>query len=107
MDLYCNNNFTGEKEKNLSWVDIFEEVPIKVTNSALVIAFMTEEGNSPVAQCDYDRLQLSTNQFMESNMEYLMDCMEDLTMEQHKFHYYYRSLSRQQSQQQAWLQKRR
>ncbi|GAV58957.1 JAB domain-containing protein [Cephalotus follicularis] len=110
MDLYRNNNFTGEKlrEKNLSWVDIFEEIPIKVTNSALITAFMTElEGDSPVAQCDYDRLQLSTNQFMESNMEFLMDCMEDLTMEQQKFQYYYRSLSRQQSQQQAWLQKRR
>ncbi|GMP78261.1 hypothetical protein CsSME_00034263 [Camellia sinensis var. sinensis] len=78
MELYRNNNFTGEKlrEKNLSWVDIFEEIPIKVSNSALISAFMTElEADSPVTQCDFDRL--------------------------------YRNLSRQQSQQQAWLQKRR
>ncbi|CAI0448547.1 unnamed protein product [Linum tenue] len=32
MELYKTNNFTGEKlrEKNLSWVDIFEEIPVSV-----------------------------------------------------------------------------
>ncbi|CAL5407031.1 unnamed protein product [Camellia sinensis] len=110
MELYRNNNFTGEKlrEKNLSWVDIFEEIPIKVSNSALISAFMTElEADSPVTQCDFDRLQLSTNPFMARNVEFLIECMDDLSMEQQKFQFYYRNLSRQQSQQQAWLQKRR
>ncbi|CAK9170623.1 unnamed protein product [Ilex paraguariensis] len=110
MELYRNNNFTGEKlrEKNLSWVDIFEEIPIKVSNSALISAFMTElEADTPVTQCDYDRLQLSTNPFLEKNVEFLIECMDDLSMEQQKFQYYYRNLSRQQAQQQAWLQKRR
>ncbi|KAI3742380.1 hypothetical protein L1987_60060 [Smallanthus sonchifolius] len=105
MELYRNN---GEKlrEKNLSWVDIFEEIPIKVSNSSLVSAFMTEpEADSPVTLSDYDRLQLSTNPFMERNMEFLIDCMDDLSMEQQKFQFYYRNLSRQQ--QQTWLQKRR
>ncbi|EPS72035.1 hypothetical protein M569_02724 [Genlisea aurea] len=110
MELYRNNNFTGEKlrERNLAWVDIFEEIPIKVSNSALVSAFMTElEGDSIVTQCDHDRLQFSSSQFSERNVEFLIDCMDDLSMEQQKFQYYYRNLSRQQAQQQAWLQKRR
>ncbi|KAL0366709.1 UNVERIFIED_CONTAM: Eukaryotic translation initiation factor 3 subunit H [Sesamum radiatum] len=110
MELYRSNNFTGEKlrEKNLSWVDIFEEIPIKVSNSALVSAFMTElEADTPVTQCDYDRLQLSTSPFLERNVEFLIECMDDLSMEQQKFQFYYRNLSRQQAQQQAWLQKRR
>ncbi|XP_022734945.1 eukaryotic translation initiation factor 3 subunit H-like isoform X2 [Durio zibethinus] len=110
MELYRAKNFTGEKlrEKNLSWVDIFEEIPIKVSNSALISAFMTElESDTPVTQCDHDRLQLSTKPFMERNMEFLIECMDDLSMEQQKFQFYYRSLSRQQVQQQAWLQKRR
>ncbi|PRQ38130.1 putative JAB1/MPN/MOV34 metalloenzyme domain, eukaryotic translation initiation factor 3 subunit H [Rosa chinensis] len=110
MELYRSNNFTGEKlrEKNLSWVDIFEEIPIKVSNSALISAFMTElEADTPVIQCDYDRLQLSTSPFLERNMEFLIECMDDLSMEQQKFQYYYRNVSRQQAQQQAWLQKRR
>ncbi|KAI3942801.1 hypothetical protein MKW92_000643 [Papaver armeniacum] len=110
MELYRNNNFTGEKlrEKIFSWVDIFEEIPIKVSNSALISAFMTElEADTPVTQCDYDRLQLSTKPQMERNVEFLIDCMDDLSMEQQKFQFYYRNLSRQQAQQQAWLQKRR
>ncbi|XWS13289.1 hypothetical protein CRYUN_Cryun36dG0024700 [Craigia yunnanensis] len=110
MELDRVNNFTGEKlrEKNLSWVDIFEEIPIKVSNSALISAFMTElESDTPITQCDYDCLQLSTNPYMERNMEFLIECMDDLSMEQQKFQFYYRSLSRQQAQQQAWFQKRR
>ncbi|GAA0141683.1 translation initiation factor [Lithospermum erythrorhizon] len=110
MELYRSNSFTGEKlrEKNLSWVDIFEEIPIKVSNSALISAFMTElEPEAPVSQCDYERLQLSANPYMERNMEFLIECMDDLSMEQQKFQFYYRNLSRQQAQQQAWLQKRR
>jgi len=89
-------------------VDIFEEIPVKISNSALVSSIMAElETDSPVSQGDYDRLVLSTNPFMEKNLEFLIDCMDDLSMEQQKFQYYYRNLSRQQSQQQAWLQKRR
>ncbi|CAA7020773.1 unnamed protein product [Microthlaspi erraticum] len=110
MELYRGGNFTGEKlrEKNFSWMDIFEEIPIKVSNSALVSAFMTElETDTPVSQGDYDRLHSSTTPFLENNMEFLIKCMDDLSMEQQKFQYYYRNLSRQQAQQQAWLQKRR
>ncbi|KAL6580763.1 Eukaryotic translation initiation factor 3 subunit H [Orobanche minor] len=110
MELYRSNNFTGEKlrEKNLSWVEIFEEIPIKVSNSALISAFMTElEADTPITQCDSERLQLSTSPFLESNVEFLIECMDDLSMEQQKFQYYYRNLSRQQAQQQTWLQKRR
>ncbi|KAG2242209.1 hypothetical protein Bca52824_095948 [Brassica carinata] len=110
MELYRAGNFTGDKlrEKNFSWMDIFEEIPIKVSNSALVSAFMTElETDAPVSQGDYDRLQSSTTPFLENNMEFLIKCMDDLSMEQQKFQYYYRNLSRQQAQQQAWLQKRR
>lgn len=35
-------------------------------------------------QCDYDRLSLSTNPFMEKNVEFLIGCMDDLSMEQQK-----------------------
>ncbi|KAH9649396.1 eukaryotic translation initiation factor 3 subunit H [Citrus sinensis] len=90
MDLYRSNNFTGEKlrEKNLSWVDIFEEIPVKVSNSALISAFMTElEPDTPVTQCDYDRLQLSSSPFLERNMEFLIECMDDLSVEQQKFEF--------------------
>jgi translation initiation factor 3 subunit H len=110
MELYRTQVFTGEKlrEKNMTWKDIFEEIPVKISNSVLVSALMTElESDAPASQCDFDRLVLSTNPFMEKNLEFLIECMDDLSMEQQKFQYYYRNLSRQQVQQQSWLQKRR
>ncbi|OEL38090.1 Eukaryotic translation initiation factor 3 subunit H, partial [Dichanthelium oligosanthes] len=89
-------------------IETFMNYQIKVSNSALVSAFMKElEPESPVTQCDFDRLKLSTAPFMERNLEFLIGCMDDLSSEQNKFQYYYRNVSRQQSQQQAWLQKRR
>ncbi|KAK4484257.1 hypothetical protein RD792_011483 [Penstemon davidsonii] len=66
---------------------------IKVSNSALVSAFMTE------LECDYEMLQLSTGPFLERNEEFLIECMDDLSMKQQKFQYYYRNLSRQQAHQ--------
>ncbi|CAM6108845.1 unnamed protein product [Calypogeia fissa] len=110
MELYRTQNFTGEKlrEKNMSWTSIFEEIPVKISNSSLVSSVMTElESDAPSTQSDFDRLLLSTNPFYEKNLEFLIECMDDLGMEQQKFQYYYRNLSRQQGQQQAWLQKRR
>ncbi|KAG6419858.1 hypothetical protein SASPL_116370 [Salvia splendens] len=98
MELYRTNNFEGEKlrEKNLSFVNIFEEIPIKVSNSALISAFMTElEADTPVTQCGYDRPQLSTSPIQWNNKRSV------------SFQFYYRNLSRQEAQKQAWLQKRR
>ncbi|KAM3366920.1 hypothetical protein ACQJBY_015918 [Aegilops geniculata] len=89
-------------------IETFMNYQIKVSNSALVSAFMKElEPESPVSQCDFDRLKLSTAPFMERNLEFMIGCMDGLSSEQNKFQYYYRNLGRQQSQQQAWLQKRR
>eukprot|EP00897_Mesotaenium_endlicherianum_P010482 jgi/Mesen1/9462/ME000627S08836 len=110
MELHRANQFTGEKlrEKNLTWQDLFEEIPVKVANSSLVSAMMADlEPQAPVNQGDYDRLVLSTNPFLEKNLEFLIECMDDLGMENQKFHHYYRQVSRQQAQQAAWLQKRR
>ncbi|XP_057543458.1 eukaryotic translation initiation factor 3 subunit H isoform X2 [Amaranthus tricolor] len=110
MELYRNNNFTGEKlrEKNFTWVDIFEEIPIKVSNSPLISCVMTQlETDSPVNQCDYDRLQLSSTPYLERNLEFLVGCMDALSKEQQELQFHYRILARQQAQQQAWLQKRR
>ncbi|KAK9671360.1 hypothetical protein RND81_12G024800 [Saponaria officinalis] len=110
MELHRSNSFTGEmlREKNLTWVDIFEEIPIKVSNSPLISAVMTElQTVQPVSQCDLDRLQLSSTPYMERNLEFLIECMDDLSAEQQKFQFHYRNISRQQAQQQAWLQRRR
>lgn len=110
MELYRSNSFTGEKlrEKNLTWVDIFEEIPIKVSNSPLISATMTElESDSPVTQCDYDRLHFSSTPYLEKNVELMIKSIDELAGCQQSLQQYYRNVSRVQAQQQQWLQKRR
>eukprot|EP00898_Chlorokybus_atmophyticus_P002071 jgi/Chlat1/2865/Chrsp195S03021 len=110
MEVYRSGNFTTDKLKTagVSWRDIFEEIPISLHNASLVGALMAElEPDTLATQCDYDRLTLSTNPFLEKNFEFLIECMDDLSMEQQKMAYFQRSVGRQQSQQQAWLQKRK
>jgi len=46
--------------------------------------------------CDFDRLNLATNPFLETNLELLIDTADRLTAEQSDFHYYQRALQRQQ-----------
>jgi hypothetical protein len=35
-----------------------------------------------LSQCDFDRLVVSTNPFVERKFEFLIECMNDLSMEQ-------------------------
>lgn len=110
MELYRANNFVSEqlREKRISWQDIFEELPVRVANSLLVSTLMGElESDAPATQADVDRLSLSTNPFLEKNLEFLIECMDDLAMEQQKFQYHTRNVARQQAQQLTWQQKRR
>ncbi|KAJ0485836.1 hypothetical protein HanLR1_Chr14g0535311 [Helianthus annuus] len=55
---------------------------ISVSNLALVGAFMTKpEAGSPVTKSDYDRQKLSTDPFIERKMEFLIESVDDLSME--------------------------
>lgn len=45
--------------------------------------------------CDFDRLDLSTNPYLEKNLEFLCNWIDDLSNEQIKFNQYTRSVQRQ------------
>lgn len=45
--------------------------------------------------CDFDRLDLSTNPYLEKNLEFLCNWIDDLSNEQQKFNQYTRALQRQ------------
>jgi translation initiation factor 3 subunit H len=109
MSLYKTQTFTKESlsKANLSFNDIFEEIPIRVNNSLLTHALLLELEESKTMDCDFDKLDLSTNQFLERNLEFLIDSLDDLSAEQSKFQYHQRNLQRQQAQQTVWLQKRK
>jgi len=109
MEVFKTQQFNKEGLKNLAYSDIYEEIPIKIHNSELVNAFLTDlqVQDHPSTDSDFERLNLSTNPFLERNLEYLIDSMDELGAEQAKLRYYQNNLQRQQVQQAAWLQKRR
>ena len=84
---------------NLSFDNVFEEIPVVIKNQHLVNALLwdLEEGENgefwnPGA---FDRLDLSSNPFLEKNLEFLCECVDDLAAEQSKFQYYQRQVQRQ------------
>ena len=111
MDTYRNTDFTSAQiaERNLPWNDIFTEIPVTVTSSALAgaVLSLTSGAGAMAGQADFDQLGLSTNPFLEKNLEFLNECMDDLASEGQKVAYHARAVARQQSQQAAWVQKRR
>jgi len=109
MELYKNQSFTKDSlsKAGVSYNDIFEEIPVKIHNSPLIKALLLELDEEANIESDFERLNLSTNPFLEKNLEFLVECLEDLGAEQNKFQYYQRQVQRQQAQQAAWLQKRK
>lgn len=90
---------------------IFEEIPVTFKNPALVRALLydlkdglhgpydgtdaTNGGTSSTGlDCTFDRLDLSTNPYLEKHLEFLCTWVDDLAAEQSKFQMFARNLSR-------------
>jgi len=88
--------------------DIFEELPIQVRNSNLIRAFLLQmddsEQKKPMADAEGD---VTSNPFLEKNLEYLIDSIDDLAQESSRFQYYQRALGRHSAQQSGILAKRK
>jgi len=111
MNLYKPNQSLSKEslaKENLSFKDIFEEIPVKIHNAQLVNAFLIDlEEKGASLETDFDRLDLSTNSYLEKNLEFLIECLDDLSAEQNKFQYHQRNVQKQQYQQSQWVAKRR
>eukprot|EP00002_Diphylleia_rotans_P032450 TRINITY_DN6819_c0_g3_i2.p1 TRINITY_DN6819_c0_g3~~TRINITY_DN6819_c0_g3_i2.p1 ORF type:complete len:331 (+),score=92.64 TRINITY_DN6819_c0_g3_i2:68-1060(+) len=92
--------------KDLSFEEIFEEVPIKIHNSNYVNVLLSELEEIPSMKYDFDRLDLSSNPFLEKNMEMLLYCIEDLSKQQQKFQFHQHQVARQTQQMNAYKQRR-
>lgn len=110
VEAYREGTLTIEKirGKNLSWRDVFVEIPITIHNSPLAVALIAEiEGSTGFTQLDYDRLSLEVAPVLEKNMEFLSDCLDDLVGEQNKLSQYHNQLRRYQQQVAQWKLARR
>ncbi|GMH71632.1 hypothetical protein TrST_g1392 [Triparma strigata] len=109
--------FVEKKERGgkeyINTKNVFKEMTVKVRNPGLVRAalFDLDRNNSPAAagasvprtvltnsqygangEVDFDRLDLSTNPFLEKNLEFLCQWVDELSSEQSKFQVYARQL---------------
>jgi len=109
MELYRSGNFSAESiaKADLTAVDIFQEVPIQFHNTALIRALLHDYDMGNKLNCDFERLNLTTNPFLEKNLEFLIDCIDELAVELNKFQYHQRSVQRIRQQQEAYLAKKR
>ncbi|KAK9466066.1 hypothetical protein V1512DRAFT_264660 [Lipomyces arxii] len=106
-------------KNNLTYLDILEELPITVKNSHLSIALLQSldspkftEKKSPASLAqsssltpNFDSLDLAIDPYLEKNVEFLIDSVDDYYAEQGTFNYFQRQLAREQSKVQQWIQK--
>mmetsp|Transcript_27804 Transcript_27804/g.42071 ORF Transcript_27804/g.42071 Transcript_27804/m.42071 type:complete len:287 (+) Transcript_27804:97-957(+) len=79
-----------ESKNASSSEEIFEEIPVVLTNPGLGKALVHELK----ADTTFDCLDLSTNPYLEKHLEFLCSWVDDLSQEQHKFQYWARSNKR-------------
>jgi len=94
-----NETFTKEclAKYDLSSSDIFEEIPLVVSNSSLVNAYLFELQESGNLNSNFKELELGTSPYLEKNFEALIENFDLLAKQQSEFEYYKRFVSRQQT----------
>ena len=92
---------SSDKNAFMDPKDIFEQVPLLLHNPSLVKALLADIADGDYTQdlhkpteVHFDRLDLSTNPYLEKHLEFLCSWVDDLVTEQTKFQYYARTLQR-------------
>lgn len=108
MDLYDKESEFTQTDfcrAGIEASDVVEEVPIKVHNSNLIHGFLYELREYKEMNCDFDRLNQSTNAYLTKNMSAMSQCIDEYISEQGKFQYHQRQCTRQKKQQTAYKEK--
>jgi len=91
-------NKEAVKKANLTFLDIFEEFPLTITNSPLVNAYLFELQEQGHINFNFQEFDLDSTPYLEKNLELLMNNFDSLAQQQNNFAYYQRALARQQAQ---------
>lgn len=100
-----DGKFTTENltKNGLSYHTIFEELPVKVSNSHLVTLYLQTIEHKQ----DYDHLNISIDSYLEKNIEGIFDSVDDFTYDQSNYNYYQRHMSREKAKIEQWQQRRK
>lgn len=93
----------------LSAEEIFEEIPIEITNSHLFTVLVEDlkDRSGDKIDVDFDRFNLSTNPHLEQKFELLLNLMDKLSNEINKTKDEQRKISRYEADQIKWIEQRR
>ncbi|GAM19542.1 hypothetical protein SAMD00019534_027170 [Acytostelium subglobosum LB1] len=92
---------------NLSFNDIFEQIPIKIHNTQLINALLYElDDVSSDAISNFDRLNIGNNIYLERVVEGMTECVDSLSQEMNKLASYQRNFQSQQFARNNFIQKK-
>ncbi|OQS04131.1 eukaryotic translation initiation factor 3 subunit H [Thraustotheca clavata] len=91
--------------KDIRSSNILEEIPIQLNNSEIAQCYLLELQKQ--SACEFDRLDLATNTYLENSLQNLSAWADELAQEHYKFQGYERAVAKQRTQIASWLQKRR
>lgn len=122
MAAHKEGKFTIEalQKNNLTYRDIFVELPLTIYNSHLLTSLLHQLDNPTPAPLtalsmaapmplapNFDALDLSIDPFLEKNCDLLLESIESHYSEVNNQQYYNRQLAREQTKITAWQQKRK
>jgi len=111
MEMYQTKeqSFSREKlsENNFSFNNIFEEIPIRVTLSGLQSCLLYILESDDTLNSQFKSLDLGADDFLQKNLEVLLSCISDLQLRQNTYQTWVKGVTRNEIQQQQFLQKRR
>jgi len=82
--------------RNMPSDEVFQEIPIAIHNSLLVESFVMDwANNNPACKFDqFEHLDMENESFLEKNMHFLLECLDELGQEQQKLQFYERQAAR-------------
>lgn len=82
--------------RNMPSEEVFQEIPISIHNSLLVESFILDwkTNDQSAKYMQYEHLDLENETFLEKNMHFLLECLDDLSQEQQKLQYIERQAAR-------------
>jgi len=110
MELYRSGEkvFTTEglAEQEMSYSNLFEEVPVVIKNSNLINALVCEIESKLPRHDNQQFLSLATGSYLEKSVHLLIEGVDELGQDSQKLHNYQRNYARQQQMIDQWRQKR-
>jgi translation initiation factor 3 subunit H len=109
LALYKGGEFTLDSilKSGVCAEDIFEELPIEVRNSNLIKAYLLQMDESSIKRSVAEPEGVTTNPFLEKNLECLIESIDDLSQESARFQYHQRALGRHMAAQSGMAAKRK